>query len=564
MAIERVNGTELRFKNPGWLLLVVISFLFVGVGFLDLIGHTSAEPDIFGLYSLPFFVFILLYATLLVLWIVLFFNNRLLSLIVDGVRYIQSRTWLALVVFAGLCFALWVIFEWDRWSRLPGLQFAAFGLVVLAGFILLFTDWSKHNSQQAWRKVVAYPMIGLLVVEAILQILAFAGSLPGVRAIGGNFYPYERVYYKGESTHNRFANRYGWYSPDQKLENDKRRILIVGGSYVQGLQVKEEENFGVLLSKRINEKKSEKNSEIDVVSMGMSGFGLTSFLFDDSMRELPHIIEHEEMIVLFHLGDDFQSPVDSHTSIRYTIESNGEVRVHPADARLRHDLTHYYLRGYMSFQLVETIRNNYLTSKVVSSIVNGRAHNPKVAGISTDNEAVNFPRIVGFVVNNYAVTEPGHAGIKTTDIDIIDQGNNFMFKQGDSEDIREATVIAEGILKVAQEYALANNITLRVVTVPAFPANFFEMNRATEWKTQFGGYDLLQPEEVLVEIAKKYHISILPMGKYMLQDRLSTEDIRSLFSTGGYGFFTQEGHQYFSEAIYDCFCSEKASNLCSD
>ena len=52
MVVERVDGTELRFKNPGRLLLVVFGFLFWAIGFIDLLGHTSAEPDVFGLLSI--------------------------------------------------------------------------------------------------------------------------------------------------------------------------------------------------------------------------------------------------------------------------------------------------------------------------------------------------------------------------------------------------------------------------------------------------------------------------------------------------------------------------------
>ena len=121
---------------------------------------------------------ILLYGFLLVFWILLFINANLLSRVVDIIRYIQGKTWLALTVLAGLAIALWVIFDWDRWARVPGLQFAAFGLAVIAGLVILFADWSEKKDQQAWRKVIAYPLFALLAVEAVLQVLAWFGVLP--------------------------------------------------------------------------------------------------------------------------------------------------------------------------------------------------------------------------------------------------------------------------------------------------------------------------------------------------------------------------------------------------
>ena len=125
MVVENADGKDLRFKNPGSLLFVVIGFIFWGVVFLDLLGHTSAEPDVFGLYSLPFFVFLILYSCTVVFWIVLFFNSNAMSRVKDGIRYIQNTTWLAVMALVGIGIALWVLLEWDRWTRLPGLQFAA-------------------------------------------------------------------------------------------------------------------------------------------------------------------------------------------------------------------------------------------------------------------------------------------------------------------------------------------------------------------------------------------------------------------------------------------------------
>jgi hypothetical protein len=94
MAVEKI-GNEIRFKNPGGLLMVVLGFAFWGVGFLDLLGHTSAEPDVFGLYSLPFFLLILLYALTSVIWFALFFNADLLMRVAGVVKSVQSNRKLA-------------------------------------------------------------------------------------------------------------------------------------------------------------------------------------------------------------------------------------------------------------------------------------------------------------------------------------------------------------------------------------------------------------------------------------------------------------------------------------
>ncbi|MGZ9234523.1 MAG: hypothetical protein ACXW4E_03285 [Anaerolineales bacterium] len=562
MVVEQV-GTELRFKNPGSLLMVVLGFAFWGVGFLDLLGHKSAEADIFGLYSFPLFLLILVYGSALILWLVLFFNSNILSRVVNGIRFIQNTTWLVLTIFAGLGFSLWFLFEWDRWSGLPGLQFTVFGMTALAVLILLFSNWNDSKHQQ-WRKVIAYPLVALFILEAIFQVMAWFGVLPGLQTIGGDFVPYERIYYNAEGLRNGNANRYGWYFPDFSMDNKKKRILILGGSYVQGLQVQPEQQVSAVLSEIQNQGKNEIKTQTEVISIGLPGFGPSPYLFGEFLAEIqsePGAILVDEIIVFFHLGDDFQSPVPSHNAILYTTSGDNEAEVHPESARLRHDLTHYFLRGPLSFQPVETIGSNYLTPLVLKELFRSDGEN-QTSGSGTGSNEYNFPRLKAFVRDNYALTEPTHAGIQATDVELIPAGNNFMFTAGETAETRKAVIIAENILGEAQEIALADDITLRVVTIPAFPEEFFNSPGNGRWESQMGDYDLLLPEKALIEITNKYNIPILPMGQYMYEDGLSVEEVQALYLLKGPGGFTSQGHQYFAEAIYQCFYSESANASC--
>jgi hypothetical protein len=462
----------------------------------------------------------------------------------------------------GLGIALWLIFEWDRWARLPGLQFSAFGLVILSLSIFLLANWDEGVRQQPWRKIIVYPVIALLVVEVLVQLIARFGVLPGVERLGGHFYPYERIYYRGESVQDDFANRYGWYYFDTKLDTKKKHILIVGGSHVQALQVQPEQQFSAVLTSHINEGETEMSGKVDLIPIGMPGFGLSSFLFDDSMNEMPRIVNTDEIIVMFHLGDDFQSPVAADNAISYVLNETNEAEVDPQDARLRHDLTHYYLRGYMSFQIVGTVRSNYLTPKVIAGLLRGSGGETRT-GAAPGEGAFDFPRLVGRVSDYYTITEPGHAGIKTTEFDVVSNGNNFMFAQSGNEDMREAVTIADSLLRNAQEIALAKGVKLRVVTIPMFPDAFYDSFDGSTWEPQVGGYDLLLPEQALVETAEKYGISILPMGQYMLEDGLTVDQIRALYFSNEEAALTPEGHAYFADAMYACFYSNSANGICS-
>lgn len=563
MVVETIDGTELRFKHPGRLLLVVFAFIFWGVGFLDLLGHTSAEPDLFGRYSLPLFSLILIYGSTIVVWLALFFNSNLLARVAEAVSYIQNSTLLVLVSFAGIGIALWVIFEWDRWARLPGLQFTAFGLVLLAFLILLFSNWGESSGRQPWRRWIAFPIAALVVVEITIQSLAWLGGLPRSVSIGGDFYPYERIYYNGEGFRNDFANRYGWFFPDAELDAEKQRILIVGGSYVQALPVAPENQVGMLLSGMLNQGQENQAEQVQFIPMGMPGFGLSPFLYEEAMLELPVLLNTREMIVFFHLGDDFQSPSSSHNAITYFANDGNGFEVAPGDARLRHDLTHYFLRSFLSLQLVETVRSNYLTPKVIADLVQNSRLHVQAAGESAEGGTFNFPRQVGAVTDTYDVTEPGHAGIKTTDVQVIPGGNNFMFLKGGDQTSKEAIAIADSMLRTAQELAQANNITLRLVTVPSFPEEFYSSFQGEIWEPEIGEYDLFLPEKALIEIARKYDISILPMGQYMLEDGLTTAEVDTLYLSSDQASLTPQGHEYFANAIYSCFYGNGQNDFCS-
>jgi hypothetical protein len=557
MVVENVNDTELRFKNPGRLLLVVFGFLFWAIGFIDLIGHTSAEPDLFGIYSIPFFILIMLYGSTIIIWFLLFFNSKLLSRVADGVKYIQNHTWLALAIFVGLGVALWVIFEWDRWSRLPGLQVAALGLVLLTGFIILFSNWDESKGQQKWRRVGAFILIALVAIEALIQLVAYFGFLPGIHTIGGEFVPYERIYNNTDGLRNDFANRYGAPTLDFNMEAENKRILVVGGNFVQGLQIQPGEHLSVLLTDLIAQNNSSEDLQTEVISIGLPGFGLSPFLFEDAIRP-PNVIDYDEIIAFFHLGDDFQSPDLSHNGIVYSLDSTGKADVHPSDARLRHDLTHFYQRGFISMQPVETLRSNYLTPKIIKGLIGNLSGNNPISNDSAEESEIDFSRIRGFVTDNYPLTEPGHAGIRATESEVISQGNNFIFKQNGTEGASDAILIADSILETAQNTATSSDITLRIVTIPVFPEAFYTTHQAGSWDPQIGEYDLLLPEKALIEIARNHDIQILPMGHYMLEDQLTVEEVKALYSSNGLDHFTSQGHEYFANAIYTCFYMDAA------
>ena len=54
-------NTQWSLEAPEYLLIIVIGAIAWTVGFVQLINHTSKDAVVFGLYSVPYFVFLILY-----------------------------------------------------------------------------------------------------------------------------------------------------------------------------------------------------------------------------------------------------------------------------------------------------------------------------------------------------------------------------------------------------------------------------------------------------------------------------------------------------------------------
>ena len=129
----------------------------------------------------------------------------------------------------------------------------------------------------------------------------------------------------------------------------------------------------------------------------------------------------------------------------------------------------------------------------------------------------------------------------------------------DSNDEAEhALEIATGLIAAYHAVLQDNDMTIRIVTIPAFPMRFYEQYQGTDWSSDIGDYDLLLPEQVLVDFADESGIDLLPMGTYMKTAGLSVDEIQGLYFKDGTGHFTPEGHEFFANAIYACFYSDDA------
>ena len=261
----------------------------------------------------------------------------------------------------------------------------------------------------------------------------------------------------------------------------------------------------------------------------------------------------DEVIILFDLGDDFQSHSPASDEVVYTIDDDGELTMDRRSFRLRHDLSHYFLRGYYSFQFVETIYSHYLTPKVISSFAQSWSN--EALATTTANGDLDFPRLKGYVTDRYTVTDLLHSGITATRLEKIPAGNNFMFSKEENDAAQKAVAIAASLLKLVQEFTTVKGYTLYVVTIPAFPKAFYTQYEANNWEPAIANYDLFLPERALNEMTQDESIPFLAMGQQMYEDELTVDEIKGLFYSDGQGHLTPAGHEYFAKTIFSCFFS---------
>ena len=538
-----------------YLLLLVIAVIAWTFGFIELLNRTSSNPTIFGLYSTRYFIILVTYSLGYLVLGGLLARPSKSGWLTKSVTFIQNRAWLASGVLGGATLLIWNLMTVEAFTdhplawmaELPFLRLTIVGLSALIICVMLFGGWGKNGQVPLWRKGIAAVLALLLVIEVIFQVLAFTGLMPGDQRIANVFVPYGRVYQNVEGFGNGTTNNFGWYYPDFKFTEGSKRILLLGDTYIQALQIDREQHVGVKLDALLQENQADQ--EIEVLAMGMPGFGPGLYLSHSRLEDTVRQFQPDEIILFFHLSNDFQTATTpTKDSIVYQVDAAGKTDVLPDGVDYLHSLKHLILHGYeRRIDPLATIRGNYLTAQ----IVRGFWRTPESA---SPVDELDIPGYRAYVVDQIE-TETAFALITRTDLVRAPGQGNFMFEKAGNEQADNALAVAKGLLASTQSYLASEGVTLRIVTIPVFPKAFYTRNLAADWDANLGPYDLFLPERALQELAIEQEIPILAMGQYLQNEGLTVEQIKALYYADGLGHFTPQGHETVANAIYDCFFS---------
>jgi hypothetical protein len=546
---------EQRIKHPPILILLVIAMMMWGLGLVDLMSHASQDATIFGQYSFGYFLFLLVYTLGFLVFGALLLRPRLLDKALSGVQWIQKRWWIALPLLVMVFGAVGVLANWGRLYRFPGLQFALIVILLLAALVLLFYDWSAAGSQR-WRWLVVVPIAILTVLEVGLQLLGNAGLLPSfVQHDAGLFLPYGRLYQSQQGLGNARMNRYGWYYPEFRLAEGEQQIVLIGDEYVQGLQVKPEQNLGVMLDAKISQ--SDLPDPSEVITLGMPGFGPGLYL--ETMRYALKYYNPREFIVFVNLATDFQNEFRPHHQyITYERDPAGELQISEWSAPVRHDLQHVVLRSHEYFHALPTLWSNYLTPSFVSGMLKefspeATAQAAAAPELAQDAGWREFTRPADLAhvlpADSLRVTWPSNGTLDWNFWDISIHPHtvrNFQLNEGAASSVD----ITAGILEMLHDEAAAQGATVRVVTLPVFPESFY--SDSDRWSADDTGFEPLLPERLLSDRLSAAGIQTLRLGEY-LRGSGDVEAIRKLYFENGAGYFTPDGHKFAADLVYRCF-----------
>jgi len=148
----------------------------------------------------------------------------------------------------------------------------------------------------------------LLALEAVLSVAQF-NTKSNTRIVPGQGFTYlPGAYYrhmKEGFSEGRF-NSHGFRDYERSYEKHKGtyRILVLGDSYAEGMQVALERTFPALLEKRLNEA-ARGSVRFEVLNLGQSGFGTA----DEYMRYLDFGVKYTPDLVLlaFLTGNDIRN-----------------------------------------------------------------------------------------------------------------------------------------------------------------------------------------------------------------------------------------------------------------
>jgi len=443
-----------------------------------------------------------------------------------------------------------------RWQRrvFGGLALLALGYAALVACGMSFRGDSfvtvNHWAVQFWAataagvfflfaafKVQRQTALGLALlvftcsaIELVLQALGWLGWLPGPFSTKPRC-PYGRVYYAWEGKGNSLRNRFGWYAPDFPLDA-KRKIALVGDSFVEALEVHRSRTTGAVLQELLR-----KGGRDDAV-LPLGVFGTSPAQHFATIEYAWKHFRPDEVVLFLFVGNDVSDSSPRLNKIPpghffyYHAEPSGALALSPEDASTRERFlaTLEFSHQPAPVTLATTLSSHCmslqsaLTAKDIFRGLRRRAPAPAASGSNT----------IGAQVEALGL-------------------NPKVFELPTPPEVDEAVQRVALTLRGMKRFCDERQIVLRVVILPFFPPAFYDQPNGTNWTLRLGHYDFELPQRRLAEACRTNGLVYLNFTAYLRDTKVGVATIQSLYFVNGSGHFMEGGHRLCAQAVFDRF-----------
>jgi hypothetical protein len=374
--------------------------------------------------------------------------------------------------------------------------------------------------------VVFACVAALGALEAVLAITKLntpetSRFIPGK---GVTYIPHVYYRYTKEGFSEGRFNSHGFRDYERTLEKARGtfRILVLGDSYTEALQVQLEESFAAILEKTLNAHPS--TSRFEVLSLGQSGFGTA----DEYLRYLNFGVDYNPDLVAlaFLTGNDFRNNSKflnrENTGFYYALDQN-------------HNLV-------LDRSLIDAYENSLTFSKRLFQTL--KAHSHLLNLISERVYLFNHQLVETRMTEAYA-GESNEEG-KRKSFDLFSDLN--IYKPDLAPPWKEAVEITEEIILNFKRSAEVHGSRFLLLSLSNAEQVHPEVGRKV--KNQYNvQLDFDQPDRILEEFADKHRVLFLKLMPAFRTHHLKTGQYLHGFGSSHGGHWNQAGHRLAAEKV---------------
>ncbi len=356
-----------------------------------------------------------------------------------------------------------------------------------------------------------------LILEVGLRLLGFSSGIYRTDSTTGltTLNPSSEFYWIKDCFKNLVAtNSLGFHDQEFKEEKDQNtfRIVVLGDSYVEALQINRDKSFHNLLEKKLNESFPEKKFEI--YAIGKSGNGsYANYLFMKNYA----LKYHPDLIIdAFLFGNDFRD--DSQDLGKLYVEQTMDTVV--------------YANPYPQF----SEHGELLEPKFVSK----SSEKSKLRSVASKSALLTFLYTKYNTLKTSKQTAKLLNEAKDTGVVEVDKQ---VFLKDYSQVWNIAWIHEETLLKKMNQTAKTAGAKFAVVSLAEGYRTHFP-DKQTE------GFDYNKPENLLGQIAERNQIPYLPLLP-KFQERFKQENKQTTFDCDAH--WNELGHEYAAEIMLDYF-----------